>query len=60
MNLVKLKDTRIIYRNILHFYILISIRNRNHKNLIYNHIKMNKISKNTLTKEVKDLYSKKL
>ena len=49
MNLIKLQDTKLIYRNILHFYTLTMKDQKEklkEKNLTYPHVKKNKIPKN--------------
>ena len=58
MNSVKVQDTKSIYRNLLHFYTLIMNyeKEKLRKQSIYNCIKKNKIHRNKITKEVKDLY----
>ena len=50
MNSVKLQDTKLIYRNLLHFYILTTN---------YEIIPFTITSKINLTKKVKDLYLEK-
>ena len=48
MNSVKLQDTKLIFRNPLHFYTLItnSEKEKLRNYLIYNYIKKNKIPRN--------------
>ena len=46
--LVKLQDTKLIYRNLLHFYTLTMKEKLN--NPIYQHIQQNKIPRNKPTK----------
>ena len=62
---MKLQDKKLIYKNLLNFYTLITIRKRNQEtNTIYYYIKMNKIARNkfnqrgenykTLMKQIKE------
>ena len=49
MNSVKLQDTKLIYRNLLFSYTLMTIRKRKQENNpIYNCVKKNKIPRNKL------------
>ena len=57
MNLVKMQDTKLINRNLLHFYIIIIYQREKLINYICNYIRKNKIPRKTLVKEVKALYS---
>ena len=59
MYLVNLQDVKLIHRNLLHSYTL-TTRDQKEKlgnNPIYHRIKKNKIPRNNLPKEAKDLYS---
>ena len=60
MNLVKLKDTKLIHRNLLHFYTLILKYQKllSRKIPIWSSTEKNKYIEINLNKEVKDLYSK--
>ena len=60
MNLVKLQDTKLIYRNLLHFYILTAKYQKEVKEIISFTIVSQRIKYLgiNLPKEVKDLYSK--
>ena len=56
MNSVKLQDTKLIYRNLLHSYMpTTNYQSNQENNLIYHCIKKNQIPKKK-PKEVKDLY----
>ena len=52
MNSAKFQDTRLIYRNLLHFFTLTinypKEKVKKKKNLVQNHIKKNKIPRNKL------------
>ena len=62
MNLVKLQDTKLINRNLLHFYTL-TTKDQKEKLRKQFHLQLHKKIKYlgiNLPKEAKDLYSKKL
>ena len=53
MNLVKMQDTKLIHRNLLHFYIIITIYQREKLikiNFICNYIRKNKIPRKNFSK----------
>ena len=61
MNLIKFQDTKLLHRNRLHSYTLTmkDQKEKLRKQSIYHHIKKNKIPRNKLPKEAKDLYSER-